>query len=228
MCGRFTLVTEPKNIIDRFEIQNELPLDFGPRYNIAPSQPILAVIHDGQGNRGGFLRWGLIPSWAKDPAIGHKMINARGETVHEKPSFKRLIHRRRCLIPADSFYEWKKEGDRKQPLRIRLKNGEPFAMAGLWDRWTSPEGEEIHSCTIITTRANSFMNPIHDRMPVILTPESEKIWLDRSIEDPDLLRELLVPYDENRMEAYPVTTRVNSPRHDVPECIEPLVQDEQS
>lgn len=191
---------------------NEHMLELSPRFNIAPSQDVFAVVQGENGNRGGYLRWGLVPSWANDPKIGYKMINARAETVHEKPSFRKLLTRRRCLIVADGFYEWKQEEGVKQPYNIRLKNRNPFAFAGLWDRWEQ-NGTIIQSCTVITTEANELMKPIHDRMPVILTKESGPIWLDRSVQDEKRLSSILVPYQASEMEAYPVSGLVNSPKN---------------
>jgi putative SOS response-associated peptidase YedK len=220
MCGRFTLTTELDRLEGRFAFR-AMNLSFVPRYNIAPSQGVLAVINDEGGNRAGFLRWGLIPSWAKDEAIGDRMINARAETVAEKPSFRRALQKRRCLILADGFYEWKKEGKRKVPTYASLRSHEPFAFAGLWETWKPPTGEPIHSCTIITTTPNSLMASIHDRMPVILPRKAEALWLDRTIEDSQKLLPLLTPYSAQEMEAYAVSALVNSPRNDTPACIEP-------
>lgn len=222
MCGRFTLFTAFEDLVDQFHITNPGEFDYEPRFNIAPSQSVLAVINDGQNNRAGMLRWGLIPSFAKNERIGYKMINARAETIDEKPTFKRLLSRRRCLILADSFYEWQREGDKKVPMRIYLKNEQPFALAGLWDRWASPEGQTIQSCTIITTEPNAFMKPIHDRMPVILPKEAEQMWLDRSVEDKAALKQLLVPFDPNKLAAYEVSSLVNSPKNDSEACIKAL------
>jgi putative SOS response-associated peptidase YedK len=215
MCGRFTLIADLDQIIQRFNIGFSIDAnEYMYRYNIAPSQNVLSIVNDGHVNRLGFLKWGLVPSWAKDASIGYKMINARSETLVEKPSFKYPFKRRRCLIIADSFYEWKKEGKKKQPMRIRLKNDKLFAMAGLWERWNGSSGDEITSCTIITTKPNEFMKSIHDRMPVILSREDEKVWLDRSIDDTDLLNHLLAPYPTEKMEAYQVSTEVNSPHNE--------------
>jgi putative SOS response-associated peptidase YedK len=164
----------------------------------------------------------LIPSWAKDEAIGHRMINARAETLAEKPSFKRALQKRRCLIVADGFYEWKAAGKKKTPMFIALKSRQPFGFAGLWETWKSPKGEAIHSCTIITTTPNTLMESIHNRMPVILRREAEAQWLDRAVDDPQKLLPLLTPYPDNEMTAYEVSQIVNSPRNDVPACIEPV------
>jgi putative SOS response-associated peptidase YedK len=219
MCGRYNLFSSVEILLERFELTNVDWIEWSPRYNIAPSQEVLAVIQGEQGNKGGFLKWGLVPSWAEDPKIGYKMINARAETLSEKPSFKRLLTRRRCLIVADGFYEWKRMGSTKQPYHIRLKNGQPFSFAGLWDRWEK-NGEKIQSCTIITTEANKLMKDIHHRMPVILTKEHEKMWLDRSIGEN--VKEVLVPFEYHEMEAYPITSLVNSPKNEGSEIINSL------
>lgn len=220
MCGRFTLTTDLDRLEERFAFR-AADLSYAPRYNIAPTQPVLTLLNDGE-NRAGFLRWGLIPSWAKEAAIGDRMINARAETVAEKPSFRRALQKRRCLVLADGFYEWKKEGKKKTPMYIVLKPRESFGFAGLWEAWQAPSGETIHSCTIITTTPNALMESIHNRMPVILPREAESLWLDRSIEDPAALTQLLAPYPGEAMEAYAVSPLVNSPRNDTPACITPL------
>jgi putative SOS response-associated peptidase YedK len=195
--------------------------EVGPRYNIAPTQTVIVVADDGTRHLTQ-MRWGLIPSWAKDPAIGNRMINARAETVATKPAFRVALRKRRCLIPADGFYEWHPIGRRKQPIYISLKSREPFSFAGLWEAWTAPDGQEIKTCTIITCEANEVLKPIHDRMPVILTPEAETVWLDPTIQDPERLLPLLVPYPADEIEAYPVSTTVNNPAHDIPQCIQLL------
>jgi putative SOS response-associated peptidase YedK len=222
MCGRFTLTATVEQLIDRFDIEYFLEQeDFQPSYNIAPSQSVLAVINNGRHNKMGFLRWGLIPPFAKDMSIGHKMINARSETLLEKPSFRTAYKKKRCLIIADSFYEWKRLDDKKKiPMRIKLKSEELFAMAGLWENWKSPEGKSIFSCTVITTSPNNLVGDIHDRMPVILRPEDEKIWLDPSINDTDRLEKLMVPLDEDLMEVYEVSSLVNSPKNNSIELIQ--------
>ncbi|MBO8162155.1 MAG: SOS response-associated peptidase [Brevibacillus sp.] len=219
MCGRFSLVTEVDKLRKRFFL-DEITFDLQPRYNIAPGQPVPAIIADRGRRRIGQLKWGLVPSWAKDGKIGYKMINARAETLGEKPAFRNLIARKRCIIPADGFYEWKREGKGKQPMRITLSDGNPFAFAGLYDTWISPDGQKVSTCTIITTRPNELVARIHDRMPVILRPEDEEVWLDRDRCDPDLIRTLLVPYDAAAMRAYPVPSLVGNPQNDIPECIE--------
>lgn len=221
MCGRFTLISPLDVILHRFKLVNN-GIDYVPRYNIAPSQQVLAIISDGEERRIGRLRWGLVPYWAKDVKLGYKMINARAETLAEKPSFKRSFQRRRCIIPADGFYEWRQGPDSKQPVRIRLKSKEPFAFAGLWDRWQSEDGDVVTSCTIVTTKANELLRDIHHRMPVILRPQDEAVWLDRTINDTDFLQQLLVPYPTEQMEVYNVSDVVNSAKNEGPECIEPV------
>lgn len=218
MCGRFILTTSRQELEEKFGIP--FP-DFNPRYNIAPSQEILSIVVNEEGWKAGFLQWGLVPVWAKDKKIGYKMINARGETLDEKPAFKRLLSHRRCLIVADGFYEWMKLNDRKQPYRITVDNGKAFTFAGLWDRWKS-EDEEIVSCTIITTKPNKLMDEIHDRMPVILNEEERDIWLNSSIEDKHILKDLIKPYPAEEMNAHEVSTIVNSPKNEVEDCIRPL------
>jgi len=222
MCGRFTLTTDLDQVEERFSFRRTADASFTPRYNIAPSQPVLAVIKDGDERRAGFLRWGLIPSWAKEEAIGNRMINARAETIAEKPSFKRALQKRRCLVIADGFYEWKAEGKKKTPMFITLQSREPFGFAGLWETWKAPSGEAIHSCTIITTTPNKLMEAIHNRMPVILSREAETVWLDRTIDDPQKLLPLLAPYSDKEMTVCEVSLFVNSPRNDSPACIEPV------
>jgi putative SOS response-associated peptidase YedK len=219
MCGRFTIISDPAKLMEWFHL-DEIPFDFQPRYNVAPGQFIPAIIADGARRRIGQLRWGLVPSWAKDEKIGYSMINARAETLSEKPAFKNLFARKRCVIPADSFYEWKSTGKGKQPMRITMKDGSLFAFAGLFDTWIRPDGGKLHTCTIITTRPNELVAEIHDRMPVILHAEDESIWLDRERFDPDLLQSLLTPYEASRMRAYPVSAIVGNAKNDLPECIE--------
>jgi len=222
MCGRFTLASSLTTVAQRFgvPIPTAESAVWTPHYNIAPTQTVIVVNDDGTRHLTQ-MRWGLIPSWAKDPAIGNRMINARAETVATKPAFRVALRKRRCLIPADGFYEWQPVGRRKQPVYITLKSREPFSFAGLWEAWTSPDGETIKTCTIITTEANDLLKPIHDRMPVILTREAEGVWLDPMIQDPARLLPLLVPYPAEEMEAYPVSTTVNNPAHDGPECVSP-------
>ncbi|WP_428911211.1 SOS response-associated peptidase [Niallia sp. Krafla_26] len=223
MCGRFTLTAQFTEIIDRFEIEAAIAEElYQLSYNVAPSQSVLSVINDGKKNRLGYLRWGLIPSWAKDEKIGYKLINARAETLAEKPSFRDAFRRRRCLIIADSFYEWKRhENGTKTPMRIQLKSNEPFAMAGLWERWKKGN-DTIYTCSIITTPPNQIMDGIHDRMPAILDKKLEQTWLDPSNQDLQLLNQCLQPYSSELMNAYEVSSIVNSPKNNDPQCIEKI------
>lgn len=220
MCGRFTLTSDPAQLSVEFG-GLVLPDDYRPRYNIAPTQNVLAVVAGPEGLRAGWLRWGLIPHWAKDPTIGNRLINARAETIAEKPAFRSAFQRRRCLIVADGFYEWARTPAGKRPMWIHLQSRRPFAFAGLWERWVSPEGEEVKSCTIVTTDANPFLRTIHDRMPVILPEPERGRWLDPS-QDATSLLELLAPYPSDDLAAYEVSTLVNSPSNDMPELIEPV------
>lgn len=224
MCGRFTLTAAVDQLIDRFDIEFFLQEEeYLPSYNVAPSQSVLAVVNDGSRNKMGFLRWGLIPPWAKDMSIGYKMINARAETLIEKPSFRNAYKIKRCLIVADSFYEWKRiDSKTKIPMRIKLKSDDLFAMAGLWENWKSPDGKSIYSCSVITTSPNELVQDIHDRMPVILKPEDEKYWLDPSITDTTKLNPLLKPLDHALMEAYEVSPLVNSPKNNSIELIQKI------
>ena len=219
MCGRFTLRASASVIAEQFAIF-ELP-PFSPRFNIAPSQPVVAVRMASGGRELTWLRWGLIPGWAKDPAIGNRMINARAETVAEKPAYRAAMRRRRCLLPADGFYEWQKTGRTKRPHFIRMKDDRPFALAGLWEAWEGPDHSYIESCTVLTTKPNELVRLIHDRMPVILDPTDYERWLDPTMQDPDRLTPLLRPYPADRMKADAVSTLVNSPANDEPRCIEP-------
>lgn len=220
MCGRFTLAADTKKLTEAFS-GVEIPENLPPRYNVAPSQPV-AVIANNNPHKLEFFRWGLIPSWAKDPAIGSQMINARAETLAEKASFKNAYRRRRCLILADGFYEWRTspDGGGKTPVYIHLASGQPFAFAGLWETWQTAE-DTILSCTIITTSPNELMAQIHNRMPVILPPAAYEQWLDPAERRPEELNSLLRPYPAELMLAYPVSKMVNSPKNDSSELIEP-------
>ena len=217
MCGRYSLVMDLSVLAQRFEF-DDAGLSADPAYNIAPTQQALTV-REGEGGRtAAFMRWGLIPPWANDASIGARMINARAETAAEKPAFRTALRRRRCLVLADGFYEWRKvEGSKaKRPMRIVLKTGEPFAFAGLWEEWRNPDGVLVPSCTIITTTPNDLLAPIHDRMPVILSRDAEPLWLDASIGDPGLLANVLRPYPADAMDAYEVSSLVNSAVNDTP------------
>ncbi len=224
MCGRFTLSTPAETLAEIFEL-TETP-QLPPRYNIAPTDAVATVRLPAEDTERelALLRWGLIPPWAKDPAVGSRMINARAETVATNPAFRSAFRRRRCLIPSTGFYEWQRVERRKQPFYIRMRDGLPFAFAGLWEHWEGPDGAAIESCTLITTEPSDLVRPVHDRMPVILDPKDYELWLDPSVQTPDRLQPLLRPYPSEQMVAYPVSPWVNNPAHDDPECIAPLAQ----
>ena len=225
LCGRYTLSVPLSNLVDSFDVRPP-ELEYPPRFNIAPTQDAPVIAQDEDGRRMGLLRWGLVPSWAKDPAMGSRLINARSETVSDKPAFRRAFHRRRCLVPADGFFEWKKgggEGDAKGPKTpywIHLAGREPFVMAGLWEKWDPGESAPLYTFTILTTEAAPAIREIHPRMPVILPVGARDRWLDPDAAPEDLLP-LLRPFEEG-IRAYPVSTQVNSPRNDLRECIEPV------
>jgi putative SOS response-associated peptidase YedK len=221
MCGRFTLTQSAEVIAERFDL-DEVPR-FVPGYNIAPTQPV-PVLRTIKATKRQFdyLYWGLIPSWSKDPTIGARLINARSETVTEKPAFRTAFKRRRCLILADGSYEWQKTGSKKQPYYFHLTDHRLFGFAGLWEHWHSPTGDEIESCTILTTAANDSMRPIHDRMPIILQPQDYELWLDPAMQTSERLLPLLQPYADTEIQHYPVSTKVNSPQNDSPDCVMPL------
>jgi len=221
MCGRYTLTVDPQTLQAEFGLE-AVPDNLAPRYNIAPSQPVPVVVAPEGHRRLDIFRWGLMPRWAKEPGIGNKMINARAETLAQKPSFKHPLRRQRCLVLADGFFEWQKTPHGKQPLFIHLQERKPFAFAGLWDRWMASDGSEILSCTIITTQPNELLAPLHNRMPVILPPNTIDTWLNPAIQAPDDLLFLLQPYPAEKMAFYPVSRLVNSPANDVPACIEPV------
>lgn len=236
MCGRYTLHHQPAELAERFDLDIELEdsefeagLEFlRPRYNIAPSQLVPVIQNSDRLSAGSrellLCKWGLVPFWAKDPAIGNKMINAKSETLAEKPSFRNALAKRRCLIPADGFYEWQKKGKApSQPIFVRRRDGGLFAFAGLWEEWNSPDGSPLATCTIITTEPNQLISQFHHRMAVILKPEDESIWLDLKNRPADVLP-LLRPYEADDLEAYPVSRAVNSPSFDDASCIAPLNQ----
>lgn len=221
MCGRFTLTVDPSQLQDAFG-DFIFPSQFAPRFNISPSQPVLAIPNDAK-NKADFFLWGLIPSWAKDPAIANRLINARGETIGEKPSFRGSFKYKRCIIPTDGFYEWKAQGGEKTkvPYFIHMKDRTPFAFAGLWDEWHSPDGGTLRTCTIITTEPNELMATLHNRMPVILAPKDYAQWLNAAPQTPEQLMHLVKPFPADKMSAYPVSTLVNKPGNDRPECVVP-------
>lgn len=219
MCGRFAITATPSMIASHFELTESFELP--PNYNITPSQQI-PVVRINEGERGlSFMRWGLIPHWAKDEKIGYRMINARSETVFEKPAFRNAAKSRRCLIPASGFFEWQKAEGQKQPYYVKLRDRDLFAFAGLWESWQKSENERVESCSILTTGANELMLPIHDRMPVILAPTDYDLWMQPDF-DVKRLSALLRPPPSQEMAAYPVSQAVNNPRHNQPDCIVPL------
>jgi len=219
MCGRFTLKTPANQLLLAFGLDSALPLV--PRYNIAPTQSV-PVIHASEGGREmAMMHWGLIPSWSKAPDAGGRLINARAETVAEKPAFRASFKTRRCLVPADGYYEWIAAGRKKQPYWIHRADEQPFAFAGLWDLWRPEAGEPLTSCTIVTTDANDATREIHDRMPVILDPVDYDRWLDPALSDPARLLPLLRPYEGGELRVDPVSTFVNNARNEGPECLDP-------
>jgi putative SOS response-associated peptidase YedK len=219
MCGRFSFVyNDWSEVISVFALHGDFPV-YPKRYNVAPGQMVPAIISDGVNRRFGTLRWGLVPGFAATEKSGYKMINAKAETLTERPAFRRLLTRKRCLIPADGFFEWKKTDSDKQPMRVVLPSRKLFAFAGLYDTWTSADGNRIHTCTIITTSPNETMKTIHNRMPVILDREAEDIWLGRENVSVDVLLSLLKPYSAESMTVYPVSTLVNRVQNDSPDCI---------
>ncbi|MGZ9243065.1 MAG: SOS response-associated peptidase, partial [Candidatus Binatia bacterium] len=221
MCGRFTQTFDFREIKIRWNIQRDL--EFPPRYNIAPSQKVPVIVKGESGNDAKLMKWGLVPFWAPDPSIGNRMINARSETLMEKPSFKRLVEQRRCLVPADGFYEWRR-GKQKFPMLIRLKNKEPFAFAGLWDAWRNPQLPEdvLQTFTIITTEPNAMLKHIHNRMPVIYDEPMGRQWLEGVGSSSSMkLDAILRPMPAHYMEAYEVSKMVNAPANDRLECVQP-------
>lgn len=224
MCGRYTLQATPDELARQFHVGGVDSSLFTPRYNIAPSQDVAVVRLKPDTSQRELvrLRWGLIPSWAKDLKMAYSTINAKAETVAEKPTFRAAFRQRRCLIPASGFYEWQQQDRQKQPMYICLRECRLFAFAGLWDRWEPKDGEPIESCTIITTEPNELMQSIHNRMPVLVAPKDYDVWLDPSIQHADAIQPLLRPYPADAMTAYPVSRWVNNPRNDDPRCIESM------
>jgi putative SOS response-associated peptidase YedK len=215
VCARYTLKTHPRRLAELFGLPAEPLLD--PRWNIAPSQTVPVVRDEASERVFGWMKWGLIPSWAKDPSIGYRLLNARCETVADKPSFRGAYRKRRCLLPADGFYEWQAVGRQKQPYHFRLRDGEPFALAGLWETWAKPEGGVLSTCTLLTTQANDLVRPVHDRMPVILALEDYRAWLElHPVED-----RLFSPFPADRMESLAVSTWVNRATNEGPQCLGP-------
>ena len=221
MCGRFALGLPPKSLAEYFQL--DTAPEITPRYNVAPSQSVATIEIDRE--KGGralkMKRWGLVPFWAKDNTIGARLINARAETAPEKPSFRSAFKHRRCLIPASGFYEWKRSDAGRRPYYFRMHDETPLAFAGLWEHWEGKTGDSIESCTILTTEANELMRPIHNRMPVILNPEYHDIWLDPHTARREVLEPLLIPYNSESLQCYPVSTYVNRPQNEDSKCIEP-------
>jgi putative SOS response-associated peptidase YedK len=226
MCGRFSASFSFRDIKVRWNLYGDV--EFAPRYNVAPSQQVPVIVKTEHGNEAKLMKWGLVPSWAPDPSIGNRLINARAETLLEKPSFKQLVSQRRCIIPADGFYEWRREGNLKIPVWIHLKNKEPFAFAGLWDSWLDRDsGDVLNTFTIITTDANALVRHIHNRMPVMYEREMGRQWLERNLGGSAVtLAAALRPPPSERLEAWDVSTLVNAPENDTPECIRPVARDQ--
>ena len=218
MCGRFTLTADPSSL--RAELGIEIPENLAPRYNVAPSQPVLGIVAGRSGWKPAMLSWGLIPFWSRDRSGAHLRINARAESIEQKSSFREAFAQRRCLIVADGFFEWRREGKYKQPVLIRRADGRPFTFAGLWDRWFERPGEPVYTCTIVTTAASGLLRPVHDRMPVILEQGEREIWLNRTSSGVDL-HALLRP-NETSFEIIPVSGLVNSPKNDTPDVLLPV------
>jgi putative SOS response-associated peptidase YedK len=219
MCGRYRLTAKERYLRDHFGLDGDV--SWAPRWNISPTQPVPVVRQDRKEPKRTFalLRWGLIPYWAKDKSIGFKTINAMSETAADKPAFRDAMRRRRCLVPADGFYEWQKVGTKeKQPYSISMTDDSLFAFAGLWERWRDPADEFVETCTILTTKPNSLVADVHDRMPVILQPEDYDLWLDPGMTDVAVVANSLRPFDSRLMKKYPVNTRINRAENDGPEC----------
>jgi len=226
MCGRFSISVTKAELLEYLQSEFEIS-EIGddihlPRFNVAPSQKILSIVNDGKKNRIGLIRWGLVPSFAKDETIGSRIINAKSETVAEKPSFTPSLEHRRCVILADGFYEWDHQGKAKTPMRFVLDGRKLFPMAGLWSAFEKPDGSKLYTCAIITTHANGIVSPYHDRMPVILDGLGQNLWLNPAITDPLILKSVLLPYDESRMRTYEVSRIVNNANTDTIECIHPV------
>jgi putative SOS response-associated peptidase YedK len=227
MCGRFVQVSSPDLLVERFGVEEVATPAHEPSYNVAPRATVYGVrdrAQDGERRRYlSELRWGLVPSWAKDPKTGDRMINARAESLADKPAYQRAFQKHRCLVPADGFYEWQRRGRRKQPMFIHRRDGEPMAFAGLWAAWrhaNDPGAEWLRTCAIVTTNANDVLAPLHDRMPVVLEHRDWDRWLDPSADDVDALGRMLVPASDDLLVAYPVSTAVNSADNDGPELVE--------
>ncbi len=220
MCGRYTLFSDMDTLSARFAFRGK-GITFRPNYNVAPTQDVHTVVNDGE-RRGELMKWGLIPSWSKDAKMTFSTINAKAETLATSRLYAPAYKKRRCLVLASGFYEWRKDGPNKTPMCIGLKSGQPFAFAGLWDGWKKPDGTWLHSCTIVTTEPNDVVRPIHNRMPVILTSEAESLWLDPMTTDPKALDRLLIPFEDEPMIAYEVSPAVNNVRNNSPDLLKPV------
>ncbi|ACF13800.1 protein of unknown function DUF159 [Chloroherpeton thalassium ATCC 35110] len=221
MCGRFTQFSNPDELAELFSVREFAAFIPEPSYNLAPKQFLRAIVGH-ENRRLGALRWGLVPAWAKSEEIGQKLINARAETLAEKPSFREAFKKRRCMIPANGFYEWRKSAKGKVPMYIYQKSEKPFALAGLYEIWRTPAGESLGTCTIVTTEPNSLMASIHNRMPAILSPANIDSWLDRSISETAQLHQLLQPFPSEKMAAYKISSLVNSPKNNSEACFKPV------
>ena len=223
MCGRFALNVSAEDLSRLFGIAPEGVPDLGPRFNIAPTQPVLAIRQPAEGPRAAdLLRWGLVPGWARDPGMGSRMINARAESAADRPAFRAALRRRRCIVPASGFYEWRAEGGGKQPYFIHRPQGELLAIAGLWERWRAQDGEDLDTCALLTTAANPDVSALHDRMPVLLQPGDFERWLDPTLSDPQLLADLLQPAAIGSLVWHPVGRRVNRAGEEGPDLVHPL------
>jgi len=224
MCGRYSLNSPAEVLIDHFQIEEDLGEELSPRYNVPPGTDCPVVGQAPEGHRKlRMLRWGLLPSWAKDPRMAYKMINARAETVASKPAYRAALRKRRVLVPCDGFFEWRKEGGGKQPYFLHAADGKPLAMAGIWERWKDPGGEaEVFSFSVVTTEASPDIAEIHHRMPVLLAPDAWDLWVDRGVQDPEAVQGLLVPAPEGTLAFHPVSKRVGSVKNDDPELLEPV------
>jgi len=227
VCGRFSLRALlddlRRHLQDEYQIERISDDIWVPRYNLAPGQEVLSVLHDGKSHRAGRIKWGFVPVFAKEEEKSKTgIINAKAETLAERPAFRDSLAKKRCVILADGFYEWKKDGKTKTPMRILMKDEIIFPLAGLWNTVVKADGTKVSTCTIVTTTPNGLVSQIHDRMPAILTPEAEKVWLDPRVTDPRILLNLLRPFEEDAMKAYPVSDLVNHANIDIPECIRPL------
>lgn len=221
MCGRFVQITPIPKLLKRFKVKRLAPIEKGPSYNVAPAHQVLIINNEGE-RQMVQARWGLVPSWAKEASAGDHLFNVRAETIAQKPMFRHALKGQRCLIIADGFFAWKREGNRNLPRYILLSSGKVFAFAGLYNIWTSPAGATMYTCTIVTTEANEIVKPFHDRMPVMLPKSDEYLWLDPTIQDNEDLVPLLIPYDADEMETWEVTAEMNRPEHDSPENIKPV------